>query len=842
MRRLALGAGILFAAVAPSQAYYHFVHYLKNGTAPEKFDLALLPGKTVNFVLADSGPSIFTTTDSLNSVMARIQQATAAWNDVASSDLRVSFGGFASSTTIQNTPGGDVVFEDLPPGVEGFGGPTSRADAVVGPDGQPFIPIVRSVIHLNRNLTSVPGPSFSQSFLLTAIHEMGHALGLQHTFTASAMSQDTIRATTALHPIENDDVAGLSVLYPAPNFAQTGSISGRVVNAGKGVHLASVVAMRSGAGAVSAITDRDGNYRIDGVPAGQYVVYVHALPPDANIDGPWDADGKPVPSSGAFNSLMYPGTTDIAQARRQVVAVGKTVAGIDFSVTKRDAVPVYDGQVFGYLNNNTVANRPAPVVISGATVPVAASVTGLGSNGRSPGLSVQFADPAVSVVPNGILPSLSNGFTYVYLYLKTATDAVTGPQHIIFNTPDYMYILPSALYLTAQLPPSVSALTARADGSLTVTGANFAPGMQIYFDSLPGTVVSVDTVAGSAVVLPPAGSSGQQATLVAYTPDGQNSQMWKPAVPVTYSYGVSEQPYLVGVFPSGLPAGAEGVIEIQGVDTRFAQGSTMVGFGSSDIRVTRTTVLSPTRLRVNVAISAAAQRGASDITILSGFGIANSTGVFQVSPVVRNLPSVSADLVNLQASAGITGNFPGATVSVSGSNLAQPGQTASTVTIAGRAARIVFWSPEQLNFEIPADVPSGNALLVVNNGALNSYGVDITIDPPPAGFTAIQTLKGEYVSQFRAARIGETLIAMMTGLASAVAPVTLPRIQAALGGVGVSISKIEQLGAFTRLTFTIPDNAVTGNSQRLIIYRDGLSSVPANIPVAFADGSFAKTP
>src|SRR3984957_7879626 len=110
---------------------------------------------------------------------------------------------------------------------------------------------------------------------------MGHALVLQHTFTSATMSTATTSATSLATPLDTDDIAGISVLYPNASFAQTGSISGQIASGGSGLHLESVVAIRAGSGAISALTNPDGTYEIDGVPPGEYLVYAHALPPDA---------------------------------------------------------------------------------------------------------------------------------------------------------------------------------------------------------------------------------------------------------------------------------------------------------------------------------------------------------------------------------------------------------------------------------------------------------------------------------------------------------------------------------------------------------------------------------
>src|SRR5690349_2504922 len=126
---LVLIAAAAFLAGTPAEAYYHYVHYLTRG-APyspvfDKFDLNALPNKTLTFLVADTGPATFAANDSFASVLAQVKQAAAAWNSVDSSDLRVVFGGLEAPVQTSNTPGGDVVFTDLPPGVLGLGAVTA---------------------------------------------------------------------------------------------------------------------------------------------------------------------------------------------------------------------------------------------------------------------------------------------------------------------------------------------------------------------------------------------------------------------------------------------------------------------------------------------------------------------------------------------------------------------------------------------------------------------------------------------------------------------------------------------------------------------------------------------
>lgn len=826
MRRAARYLTLLtawFALSGTASAYYFYVHYLNRGSfqaTVEKFDLAALQNKTVPFLISDQQPSL-SAGDSFAGLVSQVRLAAKAWSDIESSDLRLAFGGFFSPGTQHSGPVIEVVFGEVPPGLIAATVAELRPELSAGAPGiaavptEPFIPIVKSMVVLDRDQSRAP--SWSEAFFLTVTHEFGHAIGLQHSFCSGVMSTEVTRATTKAQPLALDDVAGASVLYPArPLSASNGSISGRIAIGNTGINLASVVALSTDGAAISALTAPDGSYRIDGVPPGSYYVYAHPLPPRVSgeaeaggVTSPLDAAGQAIPFHDNFEAVLYPNARSLDRASTVLVSAGTSTVGINFSVTRRAGPPGLFG-VATFSFPGQVAVRPAHLTAGGPASFAVASGYGLTSR----------AVP--TIIGSGMGSAEARPYApdprFVRFDFQLSPGASEGPRHLMLATDTDFYVLPAAIRVMRRPPPSLSSASTSADATgariVNISGQNLGPETQILFDGAPGTIRQADE--SQITVIPPTAPTGHRAAVVALNRDGQSSLfLQNPAQSYEYE---SNGDWSFSVAPNQIPVGVETLVEVLGTNANFNAAQTALTFGSATVHVRRLWVAGPNRLLANVLVPAGTQPGTMTVTAGTGLRVLAQQNGFSVTPA--NPRGISLRSPVTDAGAGSV-----ASVRLIGDVTAASLQ----VTVNDRPGTVLGLSGGVLSFRVPAGLTAGPGVVRVTSGT-ESATIGMAIDAAPPAISAAAAA-GARVDETRPARPGEVLTLAVTGLADPSAEVTPNRVAVLVNGAPQAILGVATVpGTGHNVQFQLDARTAVGNHP-VIVTIDGRASAEFILPV-----------
>ena len=419
----------------------------------------------------------------------------------------------------------------------------------------------------------------------------------------------------------------------------------------------------------------------------------------------------------------------------------------------------------------------------------------------------------------------------MWLYFGMPIFAGTGPRHLVLNYGSDIYVMPQAVNLVKRPAPAIAAVRSNSDASVTVTGSNFGGDSLVYFDGIQAvrpTAFSGNEVQGSLTVLPPAGTGGQVAQIIVYNGDGQNSTFGGLNSPPTYTYAGAGTPQIQTISLPSLPAGATGMVDITTQNTAFVDGQVSVGFGSDDITVQRVWVLSPTRLEANISVAAGAFTGSSEVSVVSGFQVLSQPNAFQVLPRNPSLPVINAVGNANTAQQTI---YPGVFAAIYGVNLANSPSSVQ-VTLGDQPVTLqpggVF--PGQVNFLIPANFPTGSAILRLNNGSVPANPITVQIDVPPPTIVSVTNASGV---PYDAAHPASSQDVVNVNLANLDATVlgNPSRLQLTINGQPITVQSLTPAAnGQTQITFVLTQS-FGGVLVNLAVVVDGSSSAPYPITV-----------
>jgi hypothetical protein len=114
-------------------------------------------------------------------------------------------------------------------------------------------------------------------------HEMGHVLGLDHSAVLSSVMYPYVGTGNATAALDSDDRVAIGAAYAKNKPATGATLEGRVYGDDGGIFAAQVVAVNgNGEPVATALSDKNGNFSMPGVPSGTYRIYAEPL------DGPFD--------------------------------------------------------------------------------------------------------------------------------------------------------------------------------------------------------------------------------------------------------------------------------------------------------------------------------------------------------------------------------------------------------------------------------------------------------------------------------------------------------------------------------------------------------------------------
>jgi uncharacterized protein (TIGR03437 family) len=273
--------------------------------------------------------------------------------------------------------------------------------------------------------------------------------------------------------------------------------------------------------------------------------------------------------------------------------------------------------------------------------------------------------------------------------------------------------------------------------AIVITGSNFAANCVVRCNGTAVETTFADAAHVSATVPASLLVNAGAVPITVTNPSGLATG------PMTFTV-IPSTPVVVGVSPASVTAGAPAfTLTVNGA--YFAPASTVLWNGSA----LATTFVSTAQVTAAVPANLVAAAGSASVKLSNPGGLMSQAAGFAITSAPPPAPSVtSGGVVNSFSS--LPSIAPGSLISIFGTNLAAgdgratatplpASLNATSVSINGTLAPLLFVSATQINAQAPWATPLGTAALVVRNGVLQSAPAKVDVRAAAPG---ILTLSG----------------------------------------------------------------------------------------------------